>query len=72
MKTDTVEIRYNRFDEKYRVSYKHSDLERVDHTPIPSKMGFYHFHRKIGPKKAFNELKHFLTEIAYQEIAQLQ
>jgi hypothetical protein len=71
MKTDTLNITYNRKKELH-VNYKRSDIERIDHVPEPSKLGFYHFHRKIGPKKAFAELKKFLIDEANKEILFLQ
>jgi len=72
MKTDTLNISYDRTQKEWSVSYKRSDIERIDHVPEPSKMGFYHFHRKIGPKKAFAELKKFLIDETNKEILSLQ
>jgi hypothetical protein len=72
MKTDTLDIRYSHVSSKYDVRYERSDIERIDHKPQPSKMGFYHFHRKIGPKKAFIELKQYLIDSANEEILKLQ
>ena len=72
MKTDTLDIRYDSYHEQYSVGYERSDLERVRHKPRPSEIGFYHFHRKIGPEKAFVELKQCLIDSANKKILQLQ
>lgn len=72
MKTDTLDIRYSHVSSKYDVCYERSNLERVNHTPRPSEIGFYHFHRKIGPEKAFVELKQCLIDSANKKILQMQ
>jgi hypothetical protein len=71
MKTDTLDIRWD-INGKFYVKYERSDIERVEHIPTPNKMGFYHFHRKIGPKKAFSELRQYLIDDANAKISRLQ
>ena len=72
MKFSTVEIKQSNIAKKWEVLFYDMDGDRQSGDNGPHKMGFYHYPRKKGLKKAFNELKSLLIEQHLEEIKRLQ
>lgn len=72
MKYSTVEIRPSRCTKaKWEVSFYDLDGERKDEGHRPHWLGFYHYPRHLGKKKAFEELKELLIAKHVNEIETL-
>lgn len=72
MKYSTVEIKPSRItNDKWEVSFTDLDGERKDEGHRPHWLGFYHYPRCLGKKKAFEELKELLIAKHVNEIATL-
>jgi len=72
MKYSTVEIKpqgYKR--DTWEVSFYDLDGDRVEESPGPHSLGFYHYPRKLGKEKAFNKLKSLLISKHSAEIERL-
>ena len=72
MKYDLVEIRPVVDGQKWRVSFTPDDRDRTKIKTYPSPLGFFHYPRSIGKKRAFNKLKHVLVQAHREEIARLR
>lgn len=73
MKFSTVEIRpSNLYAKKFEVFFYDMDGDRYPANYGPDGLGFYHYPRKKGLKKAFNELKSLLIDGHLKEIKRLQ
>ena len=72
MKFSTVEIRpSNLTDPEWEVRFVDLPHERVNEGIGPSGLGFYHYPRKMGKKKAFEILKKHLVEEHEKRIVSL-
>ncbi len=72
MKYSTVEIKpqgYKR--DTWEISFYDLDGDRIKESHGPHSLGFYHYPRKLGKEKAFNELKSFLISKHSAEIERL-
>jgi hypothetical protein len=68
MKYDTVEIRPIKMSDKWDVVFTTSNVDRVTGKGHLSAMGFFHYPRRIGKKKAFEKLKQHMIDNHKKEI----
>lgn len=66
----TVEIKPS-IDNEWKISFSDLDGDRYNDGAPPSCMGFYHYPRRKGKEKAFNELKDKMIESHKKEIDRL-
>lgn len=72
MKYSTIEIRPQGYERDiWEISFYDLDGDRVEESHGPHSLGFYHYPRKLGKEKAFNELKAFLISKHTAEIERL-
>ena len=73
MKYGLIQLRPNVDGDGWQQTGPHYDGEdRKKAKTVPTGFGFYHFPRSMGPKRAFNKLKHHLIKKHEQEISRLE
>lgn len=72
MKYDLVEIKTTFKTREWCYSFRRDDTDRVKGKATPHALGFFHYPRCLGRRKAFKKLKKYMIDRHKKEIKLLQ